>query len=92
MIINGKEISVNDLIKEINIDNNIPLKRKNSLVLRNSQIETLKKYNIEYENFTSLSSLIYEIEEILTTSPDLEDLNDLSQELQEQNYYQNTNK
>lgn len=92
MIINGKEISVNDLLTEINIDNNIPLKRKNSLVLRNSQIETLKKYNIEYENFTSLSSLIYEIEEILTNDPDLEDLNDLSQELQEQNYYQNTNK
>lgn len=92
MIINGKEVSVNDLITEINIDNNIPIKRTNGLVLKDSQIEILNKYNIDYENFTSLSSLIYEIEEILMYETDLEDLEELSQELSEQNYYNNTNK
>ena len=69
-----------------------PKQEKNGLVLRNSQIETLKKYNIEYENFTSLSSLIFEIEEILTYETDLDDLEELSAELSEQNYYNNTNK
>ena len=92
MIINGKEVSIDDLLETIDINNNIPKTRKNGLVLRDSQIETLKKYNIEYENFTSLSSLIFEIEEILTYETDLDDLEELSAELSEQNYYNNTNK
>ena len=92
MIINGKEVSIDDLVETIDINNNIPKTRKNCLVLRDSQIETLKKYNIEYENFTSLSSLIFEIEEILTYETDLDDLEELSAELSEQNYYNNTNK
>ncbi len=92
MIINGKEVSIDDLVETIDINNNIPKTRKNGLVLRDSQIETLKKYNIEYENFTSLSSLIFEIEEILTYETDLDDLEELSAELSEQNYYNNTNK
>lgn len=92
MIINGKEVSIDDLVETIDINNNIPKTRKNGLVLRDSQIETLKKYNIEYENFTSLSSLIFEIEEILTYETDLDDLEELSVELSEQNYYNNTNK
>lgn len=92
MIINGKEVSIDDLVETIDINNNIPKTRKKGLVLRDSQIETLKKYNIEYENFTSLSSLIFEIEEILTYETDLDDLEELSAELSEQNYYNNTNK
>lgn len=92
MIIKGKEVSIDDLVETIDINNNIPKTRKNGLVLRDSQIETLKKYNIEYENFTSLSSLIFEIEEILTYETDLDDLEELSAELSEQNYYNNTNK
>lgn len=92
MIINGKEVSIDDLVETIDINNNIHKTRKNGLVLRDSQIETLKKYNIEYENFTSLSSLIFEIEEILTYETDLDDLEELSAELSEQNYYNNTNK
>lgn len=92
MIINGKEVSIDDLVETIDINNNIPKTRKNGLVLRDSQIETLKKYSIEYENFTSLSSLIFEIEEILTYETDLDDLEELSAELSEQNYYNNTNK
>lgn len=92
MIINGKEVSIDDLVETIDINNNIPKTRKNGLVLRDSQIETLKKYNIDPENFTSLSSLIFEIEEILTYETDLDDLEELSAELSEQNYYNNTNK
>ena len=67
-------------------------KRKNNLVLRDSQIEILKKYNIDYEKHTNLNSLIFEIEEILNYETDLEDLENLSEELQEMNYYNYTNK
>ncbi len=92
MEINGKEYKIEDIIEEIDIDKNIPLKRKNGLVLRNSQIETLKKYNINYENYPSLNSLITEIEDILTEEKSIEELENLSEELQEIEYYNYTNK
>ena len=54
MIINGKEYNVDNLVENINIDSNIPLKRKNGLVLRNSQLEILKRDKLDY-TFQSLS-------------------------------------
>lgn len=94
MQINKKDININDLLTEVDvdIDKNIPKKRNNNLVLRDSQIEILKKYNIDYEQHTNLNSLIFEIEEILNYETDLEDLENLSEELQEMNYYNYTNK
>ena len=90
--LNGKDISVEDIITEVDIAKNIPKKRNNNLVLRDSQIEILKKYNINYEAHTSLKSLIFEIEEILNYETDLEDLEQLSEELEEMSYYNYTNK
>ncbi len=92
MRLNGKDINIEDIITEVDIDKNIPKKRKNNLVLRDSQIEILKKYNINYEAHTSLKSLIFEIEEILNYETDLEDLEQLSEELEEMSYYNYTNK
>ena len=92
MRLNGKDINKEDIITEVDIDKNIPKKRNNNLVLRDSQIEILKKYNINYETHTSLKSLIFEIEEILNYETDLEDLEQLSEELEEMSYYYYTNK
>ena len=90
MRINNKEVEIEDLIENIKIDEY--KKRKNGLILRDSQIEILKKYDIDYEKHTTLSSLIFEIEEILNYESDLEDLENLSEELSEINYYNYTNK
>lgn len=92
MRLNGKDINIEDIITEVDIDKNILKKRNNNLVLRDSQIEILKKYNINYEAHTSLKSLIFEIEEILNYETDLEDLEQLSEELEEMSYYNYTNK
>ena len=92
MRLNGKDINIEDIITEVDLDKNIPKKRNNNLVLRDSQIEILKKYNINYEAHTSLKSLIFEIEEILNYETDLEDLEQLSEELEEMSYYNYTNK
>lgn len=92
MRIFGKDINIEDIITEVDIDANISKKRNNNLVLRDSQIEILKKYNINYETHTSLKSLIFEIEEILNYETDLEDLEQLSEELEEMSYYNYTNK
>lgn len=90
MKINDKEVNIDDLIKDMKFDEY--KRRKNGLVLRDSQIEILKKYNIDYEKHATLSSLIFEIEEILNYESDLEDLEALSEELSEINYYNYTNK
>jgi len=92
MIINGKEVKIEDLVEKVNIDSNTIMKRENGLPLRNSHIEILKRYHIDYKCHTSLESLIFEIEEVINESDDCEDLITLSEELSEINYYHYTNK
>lgn len=87
MIINGKEVNVED----INYETKMHTKRENGLLLNDEQINILKKYDIDYLKYSNMSSLIYEIEEILNIEY-YEDLDNLSIELAEFNYYQNTNK
>ena len=66
--------------------------RGNGIYLSDNQIEVLKRYDIDYSKYSSLSSLIFEIEEILNNETDIEDLEEVSQRLSELNYYNNTNK
>ena len=62
------------------------------LYLSNKQINILDNYDIDYKN-KSIDELIYEVEEILNDSyDDLVDLEELSRELSEFNYYHNTKK
>ena len=92
MIINNKEVYIEELINDLNIDKDMYKKRENGLILKDSQIEILKRYNIDYEKHTTLESLIFEIEEVLTYEEADEDLEGLSAELAELNYYNYTNK
>ncbi len=80
-----------DKIIDINYEKNMHKKRKNGIILSDEQIEILSKNNINYLNYTSLESLIYEIENILNIDYN-EELDRISAELAEYNYYNNTNK
>ena len=62
--------------------------RKNKMYLSNNEIKTLEKYNVNYNNYDSLSSLIFELNEIEGD----DDLEELAIELSEFNYYNNQNK
>lgn len=64
----------------------------NGIYLSDNQIEVLKRYNIDYNKYTSLSSLIFDIEKILNEEADIEDLEEVSGKLAEINYYNYTNK
>lgn len=88
MRINGQEIDINI---DINYDKNMHKLRENGLLLTDKQIEILKKYEINYLKYNNISNLIYEIEEILNEEY-YDDLEQLSLELSEYNYYNNTNK
>lgn len=92
---NDIDTLMNDLGIELNIDKKILKQRKNGLMLSDDQIEILKMHNINYENYTNLSSLIFAIEEYINEVEnymDITDIDELSKQLSEQNYYNNTNK
>ena len=85
-----------DLNKIIETIDFKPLKHiKSDIYLNDNHIQILNKYNIEYNKYNSIKELIYEIEEILNdnyNSLDMDDLDWVSQNLSEFNYYNNTNK
>ena len=73
-----------------NLENNFH-KKYGNLILTNYQVQILNKYNINYEDFNNLNELIYYIEDYLKNN-DNEELDSISYELSEFNYYHNTNK
>lgn len=87
-----KKLDINDLTKDVYNDKTMIKMRGNGIYLSDNQIEVLKRYDIDYSKYSSLSSLIFEIEEILNNETDIEDLEEVSQRLSELNYYNNTNK
>ena len=79
---------INETIKK-----NQLVKINNELYLSNYQIEVLKKYQIPFEGCQSINEIIFYIEEILNEdNNDLEDLENVSISLTEQDYYQNYKK
>lgn len=92
MIVNGKVLNIDELAKEVYDDKNMIKMRGNGIYLSDNDVQTLKKYNINYEKYSSLNSLIFEIEEILNEEVDADDLEQISSKLSELNYYNNTNK
>ena len=66
-------------------------KINDKLYLSNNQIDILNKYNIEYKT-KSIEELLFELDDILNDTPDYDDLEKLSLELAEFNYYYNTKK
>ncbi len=92
MKVNGKNIDIDELTKEVYNDKNMIKMRGNGIYLSDDQIDVLKRYNIDYNNYGSLQSLIFGIEEVLNEEIVAEDLEEVSQKLAELNYYNNTNK
>ena len=80
----------NDMIVnvEVNSTKGRKIERKNKMYLSNNEIKTLEKYNVNYNNYDSLSSLIFYLNEIEGD----DDLEQLAIELSEFNYYNNQNK
>ena len=67
-------------------------KIKNDIYLSDAWIEILERYDIDYRKYNSISTLIFDIEEILNSGVEANELEELSRDIQEFNYYNNTNK
>ena len=92
MKINDKEINIDELVEEVYNDKNILKMKKNGIYLSDNDVEVLRRYNIDYNKYVSLSSLIFDIESMLNEDTDVDDLEEVSRRLAELNYYNNTNK
>ena len=69
------------------------LEKHGNIYISSNQNDILKKYDIVVENYKSVQDLIYDIENILNDSYEvLDDLEWVSSQLAEYNYYNNTNK
>ena len=89
MLIDGRHIEEDELFAS----SKSFLKRYNNIYISEEQKDILDRYNIDVNNYKDVSSLIYDIEEILNDSIDkLEDLEWVSESISEYNYYNNVNK
>lgn len=87
----NKEYNIKELLDSIDFNKNKLTKVNDKLMLTNYQIEVLKRFDIIPKNYTSLSSIICDAEEVYEETLD-EELDNILSELQERNYYENTNK
>lgn len=71
------------------IDKNFLKTRKNGLLLTDNQVSLLERYNIDPEKCTSMTELMYLIDE---AGEDDDELDYLAEQLAERNYYENVNK
>ena len=71
--------------------NDLRVERENGMFLSDNQVKTLKKNNIDYNNYDNLESIIFELNNILNEIDD-EELESLAIDLAEFNYYNNQNK
>lgn len=92
---NDIDTLLNDLGISLNIEKTELKSRKNGLLLSDEQINILNNHNINYEQYQTLESLIFAIEDYINDVQgymDITDIDEVSRQLAEQNYYNNTNK
>ena len=87
MIINNQEINIDDLYSQKYMHKEI----KNGIFLSDYQIDVLLRCGINPYKCGSINELIYEIDEALEEELD-DELDAISKEIIEFNYYTNTNK
>jgi hypothetical protein len=80
---------IDRIVQEVFEQNQLE-KINDNLYLTKNQIDILERYDIEYKS-KSIDQLIFEIEDILNYE-DSDELDKLSMDLSEFNYYHNTNK
>lgn len=82
---------IKNILNNINFDNNKLIQVNKNLYLTNNQMETLKRYNIDYETSNNIRDLMVKIENIIDYE-DIEELELLLDKLSERQYYEEIKK
>lgn len=88
MLINNQNVDLKDLVDDKYMHKEIG----NGIYLSDYQIEVLNYYYIDPYKCGSVNDLIMQIEDVLEDEVDADDLEQISKEIAEFNYYANTNK
>ena len=91
MKIKNDDISIEKAIDFANVDNLLLKRRDNGLLFSDMQINVLKRCGINYEKYTNLDELLFDIEDILNYDYD-EELDLVSSQIAELRYYKDTKK
>ena len=91
MLVNNKEISVDEAVKISNVDNILLKRRENNLLLSDYQISVLTRNGINYTKYSSARELLFDIENCLDEDYD-DELDIVSSQLSEFLYYSDTKK
>ena len=75
----------------INFNDNFIGYNNKGIILTNKEIEILKRNDIEYQKYSSVTELLYEIDDVILDSDD-EELELIANNIAERNYYLNTKK
>lgn len=89
MLINNKEYDVDNLIKDIKINNYIIYK---DMYLSDNQISILDNNGFDYKKYNNIKELMFDIDEYLYNEPDNIELEKVLEDLSEFDYYHNVNK
>lgn len=91
MLINKKEIDIDEAIKFADFDKLLLKRRENSMLLNDYQISVLSRNGIDYNKFCNIRDLLFSIEERLGDNYD-DELDLVSSQISEFIYYNDTKK
>ncbi len=91
MIINKNEVSLDEAIKFSDYEGLLLKRRENNILLSDYQISILKRNGIDYNRFSSIRGLLFEIENCLDNDFD-EELDLVGSQISEYIYYNDTKK
>lgn len=91
MVINKKDVSVDEAIKYADYEKLLLKRRDNNILLSDYQVSVLNKNGIDYRNFSNVRDLLFEIETCLDDNFN-EELDNVSLQLSEFVYYSDTKK
>jgi hypothetical protein len=92
MIIKGHNVSVEELVNKIDFASYKLKDNGKGILLNDYQIDVLKRNGFNYEEYSSLSELIFDLDNYLTEGTYDEELELIVDNLSEVHYYNETNK
>lgn len=93
MQVNNENYDIEKLLENVDLEENLLHDCGNGMLLSDKHIAVLKRYDFDYKKYNNINSLLFDIEEYLNDdSDDADDLEWVSSDLAERNYYQNTKK
>lgn len=84
-----EEFDIDSLVSNIDFEKNFIAYINGEIVLTKGEVELLESLGIDYKSYTSMSSLMNDLDEYVDDNPELEDI---LKDMSDRNYYLNTNK